>query len=142
MNCRLEHANMVVENLDGMVRFLKTAFPYFEIRHEGKQSNGKRWLHIGSSSTYLAISEASEPLENRRVLYGGVPGLNHLAYVVDDVGQLRARMEAGGYRNSTPPNKHPYRIRVYFYDDEGNDWEFVQYVTDDPEKCNDYTLPE
>jgi hypothetical protein len=32
-------------------------------------------------------------------------------------------MESAGYRNSTPPNAHPYRKRLYFYDPEGNDWE-------------------
>ena len=61
---------------------------------------------------------------------------------MDDARQLRERMLAAGYRESTPPNSHPYRIRVYFYDSEGNDWEFVQYLSDDPEERNDYDLPD
>lgn len=35
--------------------------------------------------------------------------------------------------------KHPARKRVYFYDPEGNDWEFVQYFTTDPSERNDYS---
>jgi hypothetical protein len=37
---------------------------------------------------------------------------------------------------------HPYRKRVYFHDLEGNDWEFVQYLSDDPAKRHDYELPD
>jgi catechol 2,3-dioxygenase-like lactoylglutathione lyase family enzyme len=64
-----------------------------------------------------------------------------LAYEVDDVEGLRKRLHSAGYQNSTPPN-NPYRKRVYFYDPDGNDWEFVQYLTDDPAKRNDYALPD
>jgi hypothetical protein len=31
---------------------------------------------------------------------------------------------------------------VYFYDADGNDWEFVQYTSDDPAERNDYELPD
>lgn len=66
--------------------------------------------------------------------------MNHLAYEIDDVEALRARMAAAGFRDTTVPNKHPFRKRVYFYDSEGNDWEFVQYLSDDPAMRNDYQL--
>jgi catechol 2,3-dioxygenase-like lactoylglutathione lyase family enzyme len=71
-----------------------------------------------------------------------MPGVNHLAYEVDDVDALRNRMTAAGYMDSTPPNSHPYRKRLYFYDPEGNDWEFVQYLSQDPAKRNDYKVPD
>ncbi len=45
-----------------------------------------------------------------------------------------------GYRDSTYPNEHPHRRRVYFYDTEGNDWEFVQYLSDTVAERNDYEL--
>ena len=35
------------------------------------------------------------------------------------------------------PNAHPYRKRVYFYDPDGNDWEFIQYLSDEPSKRHD-----
>ncbi|HEV2064532.1 MAG TPA: VOC family protein, partial [Thermoanaerobaculia bacterium] len=52
------------------------------------------------------------------------------------------RLKAAGYRESTPPNAHPHRRRVYFYDPEGNDWEFVQYFSQDLAERNDYELPD
>lgn len=141
MTVRLEHANITVRDVDAVAEFLKTAFPDFAIRREG-QSNGRRWMHIGTDDTYLALSQATTAPAEDWVPYAGKPGVNHLGYEVDDVESLRARMIAAGYRDSTVPNAHRYRTRAYFHDPEGNDWEFVQYFSDEPSKRNDYDLPD
>ncbi len=75
-----------------------------------------------------------------RESYAGTPGTNHLGFEVDDVEAVRARLAAAGYEDTTVRNAHPHRKRVYFNDRDGNDWEFVQYLADDPAKRNDYTL--
>ena len=142
MALRLEHANLGARDIEAMIRFLKTAFPQFEVRGEGKSRDGTRWVHIGTDDTYIALGEARVDSGRRWKPYSGEPGVNHLAYEVDDAGSLHARLTAAGYRESTPPNAHPHRRRVYFYDPEGNDWEFVQYFSQDPAKRNDYTLPD
>ena len=137
MTVQLEHANLAVRDIDEMVKFLETAFPDFRIRGEGN-NNGSRWLHVGNDNTYIALNEAqSEPVE-RWQPYMGKPGLNHLGYEVDDAEALRDRMTAAGYRDSTVANDHKYRKRVYFYDPEGNDWEFVQYFSHNPAERNAY----
>ena len=141
MNIRLEHANMIVRDIDGVAGFLKTAFPDFRVRKEG-DNRGKRWMHIGTDDTYIALTQATaEPAETWQP-YSGKPGVNHLGYEVDDVDGLRERLSKAGYRDSTYPNRHPYRKRVYFYDPDGNDWEFVQYFSSDPAERNDYDLPD
>ena len=33
---------------------------------------------------------------------------------------------------------HAARRRMYFYDPDGNDWEFIEYQSDDPARRNDY----
>jgi catechol 2,3-dioxygenase-like lactoylglutathione lyase family enzyme len=142
MSTRLEHANLAVHDVDATLRFLQTAFPDFRIRGEGKNWQGARWVHIGNDETYVAVNEAPEPAAEQWVPYAGKPGTNHLGYVVDDVDALRARMLSVGYRDSTVPNNHPHRRRVYFYDTEGNDWEFVQYLTEAVDERNDYALPD
>ncbi len=141
MEVRLEHANIVVREFDAMVRFLNTAFPAFRVRQEGL-NDGQRWMHIGTDDTYIALTEASEEPAEEWIPYSGRPGVNHLGYEVDDVEALRARLAAAGFRDSTYPNNHPHRKRVYFYDADGNDWEFVQYFSDDPGRRNDYELPD
>lgn len=142
MSIRLEHANLAVRDVDAMIRFLCTAFPDFRVRREGRYGAGRRWVHVGTDATYVALNESDGEAAPRPVPYGGRPGLNHLGYEVDDVEALRARLSAAGYRDSSVPNDHPHRRRVYFFDSEGNDWEFVEYTSDDPAERNDYDLPD
>jgi catechol 2,3-dioxygenase-like lactoylglutathione lyase family enzyme len=142
MAVRMEHANVCVRDVEGMIRFLQTAFPEFRVRGEGLSPDGSRWVHVGTDETYIALGQSRQEPATPWKPYDGVPGVNHVAYEVDDVDRLRKRMLAAGYRESTPPNNHPYRRRLYFYDPEGNDWEFVQYLSKDPAERNDYTLPD
>ena len=140
MEIRLEHANLAVRDLDAMIRFVTTAFPEFRIRAEGKTWRNHRWAHVGTDDTYLALSEAPVEPAERWVPYSGKPGVNHLGYEVDDVEALLGRLATAGYSDSTVPNDHPHRRRVYFHDAEGNDWEFVEYRSDDPTERNDYAI--
>jgi catechol 2,3-dioxygenase-like lactoylglutathione lyase family enzyme len=139
---RLEHANLLVRALDATVRFVQSAFPEFVVRAEGLSPAGRRWLHLGTDTTYLALSEASVEPPIPWVPYSGVPGMNHLGYEVGDVAAVRGRLLAAGFRESTVPNAHPHRTRTYFYDPDGNDWEFIEYHSDDPAERNDYAHPD
>src|SRR5712691_9738197 len=56
---------------------------------------GTRWVHIGTHETYIALGESRVEPAKRWTPYQGLPGLNHLAYEVDDVEALRNRMEVG-----------------------------------------------
>ncbi|MEL6869684.1 MAG: VOC family protein [Pseudomonadota bacterium] len=141
MTTRMEHANLHVRHFEDAVRFLRTAFPDFEIRHQSTL-DGMRRMHIGTQDTYIALTETKASDAPGKHPYDGMPGVNHLGYEVDDVDALRARLTAAGFRDSTYPNNHPHRKRVYFCDADGNDWEFVQYFTDDIALRNDYELPD
>ena len=142
MTVRMEHANLTVRDLDGMIRFLQTAFPEFKVRRDVRGSDGSRWVHIGTEDNYIALNPASAKPSIPWMPYSGRAGVNHLGYEVDDAEALRQRLKAAGYKESTPANAHKYRKRVYFHDPEGNDWEFVQYLTSDPAQRNDYDLPD
>ena len=50
---------------------------------------------MGTDETYLALTQADPDSEKRGVPYRGRPGLNHLAYEVDDVEALRTRLLEG-----------------------------------------------
>lgn len=141
MTIRMEHANLHVRHFDDAVRFLTTAFPDFKVRSES-EADGLRWMHIGTDDTYIALNETRKDAADTKSPYDSEPGINHLGYEVDDVDALRDRLASAGFKDSTYPNKHPHRKRVYFYDADGNDWEFVQYLTDDVALRNDYELPD
>lgn len=140
MTPRLEHANLVVHDIDASLRFIRTALPEFRVRHDGVDAQGVRWVHVGTDDSYLALTQNTrEPAEPWRP-YGGLPGVNHLGFEVGDVEAVRRRLLAAGYADSTVPNQHPHRRRVYFHDDDGNDWEFVEYLSADPAQRHDYRL--
>ena len=138
MKVLLEHANIQVKDVDVIIDFLSAAFPSFYIRHDSGRDDVERWVHFGDEHTYLAINKATKPATGTWQPYCGSPGLNHLGFVVEDVQALRQRMLDAGYEETTVANDHPARKRIYFNDPEGNDWEFVQYFSDDPEQRNDY----
>jgi len=140
MTVRLEHANLCVRDIDIMIRFLTTAFPEFRVRADRTDADGSRWVHVGNDDTYIALSSAWEAGPRPFEPYSGLPGVNHLGFEVDDAATLRMRMLGAGYEESTVPNHHPHRQRAYFLDPEGNDWEFVQYFSNDPAERNDYEL--
>ena len=139
---RLEHANLTVRDVEAMIRFLTTACPELRLRARGASCAGHAWAHLGTDDSYLSLlaasGEAAEPFEP----YAGQPGLNHLGFEVADVAAVRARLLAAGYRETTVPNAHPHRTRVYFADAEGGDWEFVEYHSNLASERNDYALPD
>ncbi len=139
---RLEHANICVKEFDQMIKFLTTLFPEFRIRGGGVSKKGTKWVHVGNDDTYIALQQSDSDRDMIWKPYSGAPGVNHLAFEVDNVDLLREKLLAAGYSESTVPNKHPFRKRVYFYDPEGNDWEFIQYFSEDPKERNDYKTPD
>lgn len=55
MTVRLEHANLTVRDIDATIRFLRTAFPEFHIRFDGRDPDETRRsqtvIHSASGST-------------------------------------------------------------------------------------------
>ena len=138
MMTRLEHANMHVADVDRTLQFIQAAFPDFGIRHDSGKDDPERWVHVGNDDFYLAVYRATDAVKPGKSPYDGKPGINHLGFAVEDAEQVRQRLLQAGFTETTLPNSHPARRRVYFNDDEGNDWEFVQYFTGDRAKRNDY----
>jgi hypothetical protein len=128
----LEHANLSVGSIDAMLRFLQAAFPECRVRGRGEQ-NGVPWVHVGVDDSYVALTEVGQPVPE-------VGDLNHLGYVVDDLEAVAQRLAAAGFREGFQSPPHPYRKRRYFHDADDREWEFVEYLSDDPAQRNDYSL--
>lgn len=133
----LEHANITVKDIDASVRFLLTALPSWKVRGAGQMVwFGKqiRWLHVGSESSYIALQDGGEiaPEPTAHSL-----GIKHLGLVVTSVDQVVARLSTAGYRPD-PGSTHPYRKRVYFIDDNGLQFEFIEYLSANAAERNAY----
>ena len=135
---RLEHANIASAHPQELTEFLKAAFPTFRIRGSGIGGNGLGWRHVGDDEFYVAITTTDPKSMLERQPYANSVGFNHLGWEVEDVIELEHRMNAAGFSANLIEHDHPARLRSYFYDPDGNDWEFVQYLTDDRSQRNSY----
>lgn len=129
----LEHINITVEDIDKSILFFQTAFPQFRIRVADGEG-AERWVHLGTDDTYIAIQQNGKPM-NRPKDYSR-NGINHLGFVVADVKAVAQRLLEAGYQKSYPMKEEKYRIRDYFVDHEGYEYEFVEYLSDKVEERN------
>ena len=131
----LEHANITVNDLQEAIKFFQTAFPHFKIRGGG---NGLReWIHLGDDDTYIAINQAKQSDLKADKNYDKI-GINHLGFVVQNVEEIANNLLDNGYKRDFPKEVEQFRIRDYFADADGNQYEFVQYLSDKPEEKNRY----
>ena len=47
-------------------------------------------------------------------------------------------MQDVGYKTGDLAEEIDYRQRTYIFDENGVEWEFVQYLSEEPEKANVY----
>jgi catechol 2,3-dioxygenase-like lactoylglutathione lyase family enzyme len=135
----LEHLNLTVVDVDRTIQCLQTAMPELEVRGGGTGEKCKRWAHVGTDATYLSLEDrgAEGPGPHQPYVH---PGLNHIGFVVDDVEEVRGRLCAAGYKSAKDEMGHPQRKRIYFYDDDNNEFEFIEYLSAEPAERNDYQL--
>ncbi len=133
----LEHANITVSDMEKSLTFFKTAFPSFKVRGDGVSK--REWLHFGDDYTYIALTQGSKGKSNSDGPDYSEVGLSHIGFVVDDVEEISKRLLEAGYKRNFPKTVDRYRIREYFLDDDGNEYEFVEYLSDKLEERNDYS---
>ena len=136
---KLEHANLVVDDIAPTLEFLQTAFPDWKIRGRGEMTwygKPRNWVHVGTDDTYLTLNDNGEG--PNRDLAGHAPGLAHLGFTVNDLDALIARLEAKGYIIDIKGTDHPFRKNVYFVDPAGFQFEFVEYLSDEAAERNLY----
>lgn len=134
-NAYLEHANITVQNLDNSVHFFQTAFPNWKIRGGGENTNQK-WVHLGTDETYIALGERKNVQKANKDYTKA--GINHLGFVVENVNEISERLLKNGYERSYPRQDQEFRIREYFFDSDGNEYEFVEYLSEKWEERNQY----
>ena len=128
----LEHINITVPSIDNAIHFLGTAFPEFYKRGEGQRKN-LNWVHFGNQHTYFSLYEY---VDDTRMPENTI--LNHTGLVVEELTQIRSRLEQAGYPLSEDANSSPFRQRHYYHDKNNQEWEFIQYLSDDPNERNHY----
>lgn len=133
----LEHLNLVVRDIPETLAFYKAAFPHWRVRAEGRSDwygVMRNWVHFGDDYQYLTFND--EGAGENRDLAGHQLGLSHFAYVTDNIQAVCDRLETAGYKVDKPGADNQYRKNVYFFDPNGFEVEFVEYLSDVPEERN------
>jgi len=119
----LEHINLTVSDLDRSIAFYRDLLD-LPIRWKGPIDHERLGAHIGDSHSYLALFQATT---------GGAvahdylrPGFNHFGFVVDDLDDVRRRLDHLGVVVHLEADYEPGR-RIYFFDPDGHEVELVEY---------------
>lgn len=121
----LEHVNMTVADVDRSIAFYRDLLG-LRVRWRGRTQGGEDAAHIGDDRCYLALFRATRP-GGADADYARV-GINHFGFVVDDLDDIRGRLEGLGVTPHLEGDYEPGR-RLYVYDPDGIEVELVQYAT-------------
>lgn len=136
---RIEHLNIVVKDLKPTLDFLLTAFPHWRVRGGGDSEwygVPRKWVHVGDDETYLTINDSGQG--EARDLKGYDRGLAHVGFTVANLDEVVGRLVDAGYELSHAGNHTDWRRNAYFIDGEGLEFEFTEYLSDLPERRNEY----
>lgn len=124
----IEHINLVVTAIEPTANFLMTAFPDWRIRGEGRDQWAgmpRRWVHIGDDDRYVTLNDFGRG--RQRDLDSAEPGLAHIGFEVSDLDAVVARLKKADIEPHHLGETHPHRRNLYYIDDEGIEFEFVEY---------------
>ncbi|PSW22291.1 lactoylglutathione lyase [Photobacterium sanctipauli] len=142
MKSYVEHANITVSDTDHTIKLLLTALPDWSIRGEGVNQDwfGKsiNWYHVGNENSYIAIQSGGEEKSGHWSEHW--TGVKHIGIAVPDLEALITRLENAGFPIDHRGADHPHRKNVYFLDQHNIQFEFVEYLSSEPTKRNDYSL--
>lgn len=133
----LEHLNLVVKNMAESLHFYKAAFPNWSVRCKGESlwyGTQRNWLHFGDEYNYLSLNDNG--LGENRNLQSNDMGLSHFAYVTNNIEAAIKRLVDAGYPVAKQGADEPHRRNVYFFDPDGYEVEFVEYLSDIPHERN------
>lgn len=135
----LEHINLVVRDLNETLKFYKAAFPHWRVRGQGESDwygTKRTWLHFGDDYHYVALNDNGAGT-NRR-LDSNALGLAHFAFVTSNLKGVINNLKQAGFEVDKQGIEPGSRQNAYFIDPNGYEIEFVEYLTDLPEKRNTY----
>ncbi|SFS64256.1 Catechol 2,3-dioxygenase [Sulfitobacter marinus] len=125
MSAQLEHANITVKNPDDTAAWMLMVFGW-QVRWQGDAIAGGRSVHIGTQDQYIALYTPKEGLKSAPNSHTTVGSLNHIGVVVDDLDAAEAAVKAQGFETTNHADYEPGR-RFYFHDNDGVEYELVEY---------------
>ena len=121
----LEHANVTVNDPKTSADLLCRVFDW-QIRWQGAAMDVGETVHVGNANSYIAFYTQSDVAAKSMNTYKVAGAANHLGIVVDDLQDVRNRVEAEGL---SPGELYDYEpgLRFYFFTPDGIEIEVVSY---------------
>lgn len=123
---RLEHVNVTVTDAERTAAMLCDIFGW-HVRWKGDSMKGGASMHIGTEDQYVAVYALPEVEASNESSYTHAGGLNHIAFVVDDLDAIEARVRAAGFEPGSFADYEPGR-RFYFWDHDNIEYEVLSYA--------------
>jgi catechol 2,3-dioxygenase-like lactoylglutathione lyase family enzyme len=121
----IEHVNLTVTDVRRSADFYERLFGW-HARWEGTTNDGRPAAHVGDDRCYLALFQSSK--DGRAPMDYDTVGVNHFGVVVENLDEMRARLDALGAEYGDEQDYEPGR-RLYLIDPDGIEVELVQYET-------------
>ncbi len=125
MTAQLEHLNYTVADPDKTALWMTEVFGW-KVRWKGGSIDNGYSVHVGTEESYVALYAAENVSPSKENHYTTAGGLNHVAVTVDDLAATEKRARAQGLRIGNHFDYEPGQ-RFYFYDNDGIEYEVVQY---------------
>jgi catechol 2,3-dioxygenase-like lactoylglutathione lyase family enzyme len=124
---KLEHLNVSVRDAENTSEWMIRVFDW-RIRWSGPGGNGGVTYHVGEDETYVALHTPPKTTNMSPYTkdYSQVGGLNHVAVLCDDIGEMEKRVLDAGFEPLNHADYEPGK-RFYFYDNDGIEYEVVSY---------------
>src|SRR5688500_4207056 len=106
---RLEHVNLTVSDLDRSITFYCDLLDV-HVRWKGLIDQDRLGAHVGDDRSYLALFQGTDAGEVQTDYFR--PGVNHFAFVVEDLDEARKRIEQLGASVHLEADYEPGR-RIY-----------------------------
>lgn len=84
----IEHVNLSASDPDKLAQQLCQLFNW-QVRWSGASMDDGYTVHVGGSSSYIAIYKNNELVENQQRSHNTIHNLNHIGVVVNDLKKLR-----------------------------------------------------
>lgn len=121
----VEHVNLTVEDPDASAAMLCRLFDW-KVRWSGGAINDGYSVHVGGDKSYLALYTSKQSVQGATSSYEQIGGLNHIGLVVEDLENIKQRVEAEEMEPYNFGDYEPGR-RFYFRLDDDLEVEVVQY---------------
>lgn len=138
---KIEHLNLVVNDLQQTLKFYQAAFPHWSVRGQGQQvwyGVSRQWLHLGDEFNYITFND--QGTGDNRDLMSNQLGLAHFGFETSNLEAVIERLSKAGFSIHKDGADSPFRRNVYFLDPSGFEVEFVEYLSDLPKERNQYDV--